>query len=382
MGVVHVEFADARRLIAFTPIGLEAVVVIEEICRADVGRRLAAELAVVVVADSRDDDPFIADEPFVLDVSRVGADVFAVSAAGTEVDAVDAVAVVFRAVGQGVVTVDLMAVLTFNAPNAVVVRFAVFLGQGRIGQEAELIQLAVEGTDHVIVLVILSGQAQAGVAPFRFQLGIFQADDAAPGAEVVFLVAPVAGQFILIISEVEVEVFVFPEFIGTAEVVALFRPFEILDRQARYFVFRPLAVLGEIHIEGAAELALFPEIDVVVVRDVRRPRSHAHSHRRFAGRLLGDNVDDAGQGVGTVLGRGCAADDFDAFDGMDVQAVQGQEVLRRRRIFNGRPLAVDQDEGAVAGHAPHRDAMAKAGAGIHDLDVIGQAQSRINVGSP
>ena len=111
------------------------------------GVRLAAELAVVVVADSRDDDPFIADEPFVLDVSRVGADVFAVSAAGTEVDAVDAVAVVFRAVGQGVVTVDLMAVLTFNAPNAVVVRFAVFLGQGRIGQEAELIQLAVEGTD-------------------------------------------------------------------------------------------------------------------------------------------------------------------------------------------------------------------------------------------
>ena len=258
VGIVHVEFADARRLVAFAPIDLEAVVVVEEVRRPDVGRRLAAKLAVMVVADGRDDDPFVADEPFVLDVGGVSADVLAVASVASEVDAVDAVAIVFRAVRQGMVAVDLMAVLAFNAPDAVVIRFSVFFGQGRIGQEAEFIQLAVEGADHIVVVLGLTGQAQAGVAPFRFQLGVGQANDAAPGAEVIFFMAPVAGQLIFIVTEVEVEVLIFAEFIGTAEIVALLRPFEVLDRKARYLMFRPLAVLGKIHIEGAAELALLP----------------------------------------------------------------------------------------------------------------------------
>ena len=63
--------------------------------RQDVGRRLAAKLAVMVVADGRDDDPFVADEPFVLDVGGVSADVLAVASVASEVDAVDAVAIVF-----------------------------------------------------------------------------------------------------------------------------------------------------------------------------------------------------------------------------------------------------------------------------------------------
>lgn len=258
VGIIHVEFADARRLVAFTPIDLEAVVVVEEVRRPDVRRRLAAKLAVMIVADGRDDDPFVADEPFVLDVGGIGADVLAVTAVAAEVDAVDAVAIVFRAVRQGMVAVDLMAVLTFNPPNAVLIRFAVFLGQGRIGQEAELIQLAVEGADHIIVVLGLPGQAQAGVSPFRFQLGVFQADDAAPGPEVVFLMAPVAGQLVFIVTEVEVQILIFAQLIGAAEIIALLRPFEVLDWKARYLMFRPLAVLGKIHIEGTAELALLP----------------------------------------------------------------------------------------------------------------------------
>ena len=119
---------------------------------------------------------------------------------------------------------------------------------------------------------------------------------------------------------------------------------------------------------------------MVVIGYVGRPRGNAHGNRRFAGRLLGNDVDDAGQGIGTVLGRGGTADDFDTLDGMDVQSVEGQQVLCRRRIFNGRPLAVDQDKGTVAGHAAHGNAVTEAGAGIHDLYIIGQPQGRIDVG--
>ena len=93
-----------------------------------------------------------------------------------------------------------MTVLGFNAPDAVLIRFAVFLGQCRVGQEAEFVELAVERADHVVVFLRLPGQAQAGVAPFRFQFGVLQADDAAPSAEVVLLMAPVAAEFVLIVA--------------------------------------------------------------------------------------------------------------------------------------------------------------------------------------
>ena len=144
-------------------------------------------------------------------------------------------------------------------------------------------------------------------------------------------------------------------------------------------MFRPLAVLGEIHIESAAELALPAQVDVVIVGHVRRPRRGADRDRRLARRLLGDDIDDAGQGIGTVLGRGGTADDFDAFDIVDVDAVQGQEILRRFRIFDSRPLAIDENKCRITGHAAHGNAVAKAGAGVHDLDIVCQAQCRIDI---
>ena len=144
-------------------------------------------------------------------------------------------------------------------------------------------------------------------------------------------------------------------------------------------MFRPLPVLGEIHVEGTAEFALFAQVDVIIIGHVRRPRRSTDCDRRLPGRFLGDDVDDTGQGIGTVLGRSSATDDFDAFNIVDVDAVQRQEVLRRFRIFDGCPLAIDENKCRIAGHAAHGNAVAKASAGVHDLHVIGQAQCRIDI---
>ena len=204
VGVVHIQFTDRRGLESFAPVGFEPVVVIEKIRHAQMRCRLAAEFTVLVVADGRDDDPLVAGQPFILDISGIGIDVFAIVAAFAKIDPFDEIAVIFRAIGQGMTAIDLMAVLGFNAPDGVGIGFSRFFCQGRIGQEPEFIHLAVECADHIIIFFILPRQAQAGIAPFRFQFGILQPDDTAPGTGIVFLVAPVAGQLIFIISQVEI----------------------------------------------------------------------------------------------------------------------------------------------------------------------------------
>jgi hypothetical protein len=121
---------------------------------------------------------------------------------------------------------------------------------------------------------------------------------------------------------------------------------------------------------------------MIIVLHIRRTGRSPYGNRRFSCRFLGDDIDDAGQRIGAILGRSGAADNFNAFNRIDVDPVQGQQILCRSRIFNGRALAVDEDQRLIAGHAAHGNAVAEPGARVHDLYIICQPQCRVDIGSP
>lgn len=120
---------------------------------------------------------------------------------------------------------------------------------------------------------------------------------------------------------------------------------------------------------------------MIIVLHVRRTGRSPYGNRRFSCRFLGDDIDDAGQRIGTILGRSGTADDFNAFNRIDVDPVQGQQILCRSRIFNSCTLTIDEDQSLIAGHAAHGNAVAEPGARVHDLYIICQSQSRVDIGS-
>ena len=87
----------------------------------------------------------------------------------------------------------------------------------------------------------------------------------------------------------------------------------------------------------------------------------------FRGILFQDDVDDAADGVGAVLGDGTVAQHFDAFDGGDRNgtqvdaggALQGR--FERARKRDAVPaFAVDEDQRVVGGHAAQQRAVKQA----------------------
>ncbi len=94
---------------------------------------------------------------------------------------------------------------------------------------------------------------------------------------------------------------------------------------------------------------------------------------------LGDEVDDAGDGVGAVQGRGAVGQQFDAVDGRDrnrIEVEAGGEAGERLAAELRQALAVQQDQGTGFAHVMDRNAREAEGAAADRCRFAGRALHR------